>query len=344
MRFIYRSFKSIALLIWGLWCYSKTGATNGSAYQAMIWLFCISRGKSNDIVSSIHAKRSTKIELSDHHGVLGNMNEQYNSKLVKQLRRDGFIFFPSQLPSEMCDRLMEFAMKTPATLRPMDNENKPSSAQRAYFDPNKPLAVRYDYDTNDLLAQEDVQALLADSSLLTIVQEYLGCQPVADVLSMWWHTDFNEHPDSEAAQLFHFDMDRFKWLKVFIYLTDVGPDNGPHSFVRGTHKSGAIPFDILRRGYVRISDQEVALRYPEADILSFTAPRGSIIIEDTRGLHKGHNLKSESRLILQLQFSNFLFGANCPRAKLNKIVSPKLAALLESSPTIYRQYTQPSEN
>ena len=133
-------------------------------------------------------------------------------------------------------------------------------------------------------------------------------------------------------------MDRIKWLKIFIYLTDVGQENGPHSFVRGTHRTGAIPLDVLRRGYVRLSDEDVSALYSENDILSFTAPRGSIIVEDTRGFHKGVNVLGDSRLMLQLQFSNSLFGTNYPKAQITQVIEPRLKLMLESFPSIYRQY------
>ena len=37
--------------------------------------------------------------------------------------------------------------------------------------------------------------------------------------------------DEHAAQMFHFDMDRPKWLKFFIYINDVNEKNGPHFFI-----------------------------------------------------------------------------------------------------------------
>lgn len=339
LRLMLLHLRSVFLFSWGAWRYNRTRRTPEVAYQAMIWLFCTSQGRFNDWVSRLLAKRNPKIDLVNRSGVLGEMDQPRSTSLVERLRYDGFIVFPQQLSSEMCDRLVAFAMTTPAIVRAMDNEDKPTAPRLALFDPVKPLAVRYDYAPADLLSQPDVQSLLADGSLLEVVQEYLGCQPVADVLSMWWHTNFHDHPDSEAAQYFHFDMDRLKWLKIFVYLTDVGPENGPHSFVRGSHRTGAIPWDILRRGYVRLSDEEVAFRYPKDDILSFTAPRGSIIIEDTRGLHKGVNVRGEPRLILQLQFSNSLFGANYSPAKLDAIFSTGLKSLLVRAPAIYRQYT-----
>ncbi|BAK78303.1 hypothetical protein NH8B_3552 [Pseudogulbenkiania sp. NH8B] len=162
--------------------------------------------------------------------------------------------------------------------------------------------------------------------------------PLADVLSMWWHTAFQNKADSNAAQLYHFDLDRLKWLKIFVYLTDVGPQNGPHSFVKGSHNPGAIPPHLLKRGYARITDEEVNDAFSADACLQFSAPRGSIIIEDTRGLHKGAIVSGDPRLILQLQFSNSLFGTNYPEARISKVVDQKLQGMLKQAPEIYRQY------
>lgn len=330
--------RSLLVLPWGLWRYRKEGRTPEAALQAMIWLFCSSGGRFNDWISLCIARRRSPLYLQDTSGVLGALDAPRRAELGERLKRDGVVVFPAALSVEVCDRLQAFATRTPATIRPMDGQSPDVSRQELY-EPDNPQAVRYDYQPSDLLDQADVQELLADPSLLALMQDYLGCEPLADVLSMWWHTAFQDHPDSMAAQYFHFDMDRFKWLKVFIYLTDVGPDNGPHVFVRGSHRTGAIPDHILERGYVRLSDEEVAATYSAENILAFTAPRGSIIIEDTRGLHKGAHVREGARLILQLQFSNSLFGTNYPPARLETIVSPSLKALLERSPAIYRQYT-----
>lgn len=330
--------RSILVLPWGLRRFHNEGRTPESAYQSMIWLFCTSSGRFNDWMSQRIAKRNPPVNLPDTTGVLGMLDAPRLAELGARLRRDGYVVFPSALSAEVCDRLLAFAARTPATIRPMDGQSA-DVTREALYEPGNPQAVRYDYQPSDLLDQPDVQDLLADLSLLCLVQEYLGCEPKADVLSMWWHTAFQDHPDSMAAQYFHFDMDRFKWLKVFIYLTDVGPDNGPHAFVRGSHRTGAIPRHLLDRGYVRLTDEEVAANFTAEGINTFTAPRGTIIVEDTRGLHKGVHVRDGARLILQLQFSNSLFGTNYPPAKMSTIVSPDLKRLLELAPEIYRQYT-----
>jgi hypothetical protein len=96
---------------------------------------------------------------------------------------------------------------------------------------------------------------------------------------------------------------------------------------------------MLRRGYVRLTDEEVLRHYGKKRCVQVTAPRGSIIIEDTRGLHKGSNVSGSPRLILQLQFSNSLFGTNYTKEKFSSIVSPALQKRIHENPSVYRQFT-----
>jgi hypothetical protein len=271
--------------------------------------------------------------------VLGELTPDATSKLVRTLQTEGRIVFERALPPEVCDRLHAFACRTPAKVRPMDGESAPQAPRTAVFDGRRPEAVRYDYDPAVLLDNADVQALMADPTLLEVAQGYLGSEPVADVLSMWWHTNAHDQPDAEAAQYYHFDLDRIAWLKVFVYLTDVGPDNGPHSFVLGSHRPGAIPWSMLRKGYARLEDDEVEAFYGRDNCLQMTAPRGSIIIEDTRGLHKGNTVRGDPRLILQLQLSSSLFGGAYPPARITEVRSDALREALQQRPAVFRAYT-----
>ena len=256
---------------------------------------------------------------------------------AERLRRDGCIVFERALPDAVCDRLAAFAAQTPAKVRRMDHEAKGAAARTALYDPVAPLAVRYDYATTDLLDNADVQALLADPSILALMQEYLGCRPVADVLSMWWHTSFHRQPDSEAAQFFHFDLDRIKWLKIFVYLTDVGPENGPHSFVRGSHRTGGIPTDFLRRGYVRWRMRK-CMRPTRPKTCSSSPRRAARSSSKTRADCTRAPACGRRALVLQLQFSNSLFGTSYPPARISTVRDPALASLLGVAPDIYEQY------
>ena len=51
---------------------------------------------------------------------------------------------------------------------------------------------------------------------------------------------------SNAAQQFHFDVDAFKFLKIFIYLSDVDGSSGAHQFYSGSHLAFPSSFPSLQ--------------------------------------------------------------------------------------------------
>ena len=330
-------------LIGGLVRFRMSGVTPAGSYLAMIRLFCASGGAVNDWLAKLIRVFSRKITLPAPTGSLGITGKHEVSLIVDEIEERGFHVFRNQLPLEICDRLLDFALITPALVRPMKGAaNESAQANKQIYDRSSPLAVRYDFEPETVLRCPDVQDLMSDSAILSVAQQYLGVTPKADVLSMWWHTSFSKIPDEEAAQFFHFDMDRIKWLKFFIYLTDVGPDNGPHCFIEGSHRTGGIPKTLLSKGYSRLRDEEVFQHYPVNRMQKFVAPRGTVIAEDTRGLHKGMEVLDGDRLMLQIQFSASLFGGYYPPARLQAPFTPNLSRMAEAHPSIYMNYLSPS--
>lgn len=338
MKSIATTLAHAAFLFAGLLQYWVFRTNDSKAHRAMIYFFCKSGGKFNDWCNQLISLRHKAPLSLEPVGVLGDVTGPKGKQALDQLNERGYVTFEGALPPVLCERLMAFALKTPALIRPMDGEHVSPQPRFAIFDPDHPAAVRYDYLANELLANDDVQMLLADHSILSLAERYLGTRPRFDILSMWWHTNFHSQPDSEAAQYFHFDLDRLKWLKVFIYLTDVGPDDGPHSFIAGSHVSNGIPQELLSKGYARLSDEEVEAHYGTGREVQFNAPRGTIIIEDTRGLHKGNAVRGKHRLILQLQLSNSLFGAVYPKYQLPDSVVPPLESVMKQASDIYQAY------
>jgi hypothetical protein len=326
------------MLLFGLIVYWFTGKTPALAHQSMIWMFCLTGGRSNDFLSRALGRIERPYCFDNVKGVLGDMTDRALRDTVRERLNDrGYYVFENRLPDDMCTRLLHYATSHTCKMRPMDGM-RPGKPRSVVYSRAAPEAVRYEFDTQDLLRNPDVQALLADMSFAAIAQDYLGARPVCDVLGLWWHTAFSDRPDAEAAQYFHFDMDRLKWLKFFIYLTDVEPTNGPHSFVAGSHATGAISRTLLRKGYARLSDEEVALEFEPRDIIEFVAARGTILAEDTRGLHKGKHVTQGDRLVLQFQFSNSLFGSFYPKARIGGDLDASLRESLRLYPALYSVY------
>lgn len=325
-------------LLIGLASYALRKTTPAFAYQCLIGLFCMTRGYSNDLLSRVIGFWDRPYDLPNANGVLGSMTRERREKIVSRLREDGYYIFEDRLPDEVCDRLLQYATSHPCKMRPMDGEGLGQPITVTYHK-GDPQAVRYDFGIQELLQNPDIQNVLADLSFSTVAQDYLKARPVIDIIGLWWHTDFSDKPDSGAAQYFHFDMDRVKWLKFFIYLTDVGPTNGPHTFVAGSHKTGGIPSGLLQKGYVRLMDEEVLSVFGSNRIIEFTAPRGTIIAEDTRGLHKGKHVEKGDRLMLQMQFSNSLFGGYYPKVCMGNELTEKLKDAKNRFPDLYSAYS-----
>lgn len=324
--------------IFGFISYLKNQVTPEWAYQNFVQLFCMTNGRSNDRFSKVyswfHPPYSMPFPIE---GVLGKLNEDKLGKIAGRLKSDGFFIFENRLAENLIQNLLEFSLTHFACVDGMDEV--PSGQLRNFkslYQRGNPKGPRYSFSTNDLLDDEVIQFLMSDLTFVAVAQAYLNSRPTFDVLSLWWLTSYNSFPQKQAAQWYHFDLERIKWLKFFIFLTDVTPENGPHAFIKGTQRSGKIPKNLLLRGYSRLSDEEIRMTYEPEDIIEFACPRGTIIAEDTRGLHKGGSVLHGDRLVLQLQLGAGLFGTNYPRAKATDIKVSELKENILKYPDVYR--------
>ena len=113
-------------------------------------------------------------------------------------------------------------------------------------------------------------------------------------------------------------MDRIKWLKIFFYVNDVAPENGPHCYIKYSHKPGNKPKELLKRGYKRIPDEDLEKYYKQEDFVELCGEAGSIIAGDTKCWHKGKHLTKGHRLVMQFEYTSSLFGSNYPKLIVNK--------------------------
>lgn len=333
LKLVKRTCIDIPLVVWGFVVYFFKKTTPPKAYQALINLFCLTGGYSNKVFSKTVALIHKPYKIKHCEGVLGHLNDESLQNINKQLNDKGYYIFENTLSETDTQALLDFAYQTPTTIR----GDSIQSAENVLYDPAHPKATRYDFSQQDLIDHPIIQKLITDLSLLEVAQTYLKSKPVLDVIGMWWHTAYQKTPDSASAQLFHFDMDRLKWLKFFIYLTDVSIENGPHVFVEGSHKNKGIPNQFRAKGYARLSDESVFSFYGKRKIKYHVAPRGTIIAEDTRGLHKGQHVIKGDRLVLQIQFSNHLFGAYYPKIKFHNL-SDDLKHSVQQYPRTYMNY------
>jgi hypothetical protein len=325
-------FKDWTRLGKGILSFHLTGKQQEKAYQAMIGLFCRTGGWSNDVVSSVIQFLRPKANFS-----LNEEEKKLTESWAETLGKDGIVPLGNYLKKETCEDLERWARTTPAVPKP----DRPGLAKTLIPNPENPDAEGYYFLEQDLVSNLHIQRLMTDPKLLSLAQNYLGCEPILSIVAMWWSCagKFSGDAARALAQMYHFDMDRPKWLKIFFYLTDVEEKNGPHVFVRKTHRTGFIPRELLDRGYARLTDEEVSQHFSEKEQMRIVGSRGSTFAEVTRGLHKGLIPENKYRLVLQLEFCNSLFGSEYERSRLNlDTLDKKGLSSAKKHPRIYRKF------
>lgn len=296
-----KSFHSLLLLIVTTLLFKVTGRNAGARYlHKTFYLF---GGLPGSLASSFLSKRKDVLLKSIRDNRFGSGASIRDASL--SIHDKGYFVETNFLEEKVTASILRYSLATVGSYRAKDSGE--GEVPNVKFDRKNPISVRFDYSPTIALKCEEIQNVLANEKVLSLAQEYLGCEPILDFVAMWWHAKSTE-ADKKAAQLFHFDMDRLRWVKFFFYITHVTSENGPHIFVESTHKDYGIPFSLRRKGYVRLTDKDVEGVISRDRWVEFTGKPGTMIAEDTRGLHKGAHVKSGDRLLFQFQFTSTLYG------------------------------------
>lgn len=318
------------LFFWvGYYWYKIFDKTPSYSYQSLRKLFYTSNTQFNRRLSERIARENPGYTLGAANGVLGNLSNSDLTKISQQIHQDGYYVFPTFLDEATITYLTELSYRTKANLIPKPKDGGPGED---FFKRDAPRTIKYQFLEKDLVQDSVIQKLVADPSILAVSQSFLGSKPVLDLISMWWSTA-SAKASSEVAQLYHWDMERIKFLKFFFYLTDVDTETGPHCYVKGSNNG--FPESVRRDG--RIEDAEITKAYPADKLIEITGKRGAILAVDTSGFHKGKNLSRADRLLLQFEFANSLFGVNAENFDIDK-PSPEFKAAASAYPFVYQRY------
>ncbi len=211
------------------------------------------------------------------------------SKHVDNLRSDGFTVFDHLVSSERLSRIMAYI-----EMLECHDPYRPHLGSIDLTNPAPESHIAH-YERKDLVRNSDILEIANDNGVIALAQEFLGAAPTISNINMWW--SFGGKKQAEEAQLYHRDVDDWRFCKFFIYLTDVSAENGPHIYVKGSSASPAY------RRIRRYKDNEIESKFGKQNIIIFERPKGSAFMVDTFGFHKGLLPKSGRRLLLQVEYS-----------------------------------------
>ncbi len=150
------------------------------------------------------------------------------------------------------------------------------------------------YTPQQILAAPGVWELFNHPLVLETAGLFLGCKPTIDNIGTWW--SFADRAEAKGTQWFHRDWDNIRSFKLFLYLTDVGEEDGAFEFV-ATSQSDERLVEIER-----ISDDRLAAVMGDLPVKRMVGPAGTLFMADTFGIHRGRLPGANPRLLLTAQY------------------------------------------
>ena len=302
---------ALLTLLVAIAAHKKTSITPNIGQMANVQLFCKTDGLLQEVLALCCQTENAE---SDQCEILSLANKSLLHKTsddiktsLSELMRDGYTVCPHRLPCRLIEQLLVYPGPSTSEWNLIYDDE--STANCSEFDSNSPpigcIRASTALDKNSGV----ISAIASDPALTLLLKSYLGATPrLLSARLAYSYKSERAIPSSEAAQLFHYDLDTLRWIKVFIYCSDVTDETGPHCAVLGSQLPGSKSASLLARGYARISDADIFSQHPLLIIKTFTGDRGTVILGDTRCYHKGMPLQSGERVLCQLLFSTNSFA------------------------------------
>ena len=212
--------------------------------------------------------------------------DSYSARVLEDLERDGVARLAPLTTRAAIGRMATYFMQQPV----IGPDGRASLLRDLPAD-----AAAAPYALDAVVRCPGLIELVNSPSVIEIAAAYIGCKPTISSLGVRW--SFPTSEKRAAFHTFHRDVDDWRFLKLFIYLTDVDAESGPHCYVRTSHRSAFRP---RGRGY---RHADLKARFGADKMHVVTGPRGTTFLADTLGVHCGEVPRSRARLLLQVQYS-----------------------------------------
>lgn len=194
-----------------------------------------------------------------------------------------------------------------------------------------------DYDIADVIRAPYLVQCALNPRILAAASAHLGMPAAIVDISAWISLPGGAKP--EGPQVFHRDRDDFRACKLFVYLTDVGPEDGPHMFIRQTHdfewilaQAGGEASMELALSLFTSHGRHIAQQVEQAFhkyIAEITGPAGTGFLELTYGFHRGKVPTRRPRLVFQVMYAMTPFPVRTH--KLSKVKLDRLPRVADTA-------------
>jgi hypothetical protein len=168
---------------------------------------------------------------------------------------------------------------------------------------NRKKDFRIDLISHGISAESPLLKAALDQKLLEIVAAYLGLWPSLHSIGGW--LNYPTTAPAPSSQLWHHDPEDLKIIKVFIYLADVNEENGPFTYIPGTHPFGANVAEAEKYGkQERLVDDQIGGVFSPHLWRVCTGPANTMILADTLGYHRGGKPSAGTRILVTFTYTS----------------------------------------
>ncbi|NJP09143.1 MAG: phytanoyl-CoA dioxygenase family protein [Leptolyngbyaceae cyanobacterium RU_5_1] len=227
-------------------------------------------------------------------------------KIVQSIRDDGY--FPGiELPSDVVQEVLEYAHATPCFGdRKPEHQFLISEKETVEAELGKPFLC-CSYVAEDCPA---IVQLINDPVIQAIAAKFLGAPPKCIGKDLLWSypTSTTWTQQLHMAQVFHYDLDDYRSIKFFFYLTDVDESSGAHVCIRGSHRNKKLIHQFMGQRCASIPDEKIVAAYGAENVVAVCGNAGFGLVEDPNCFHKGNPPATQERFLLQFQYAIHDYG------------------------------------
>ena len=147
-----------------------------------------------------------------------------------------------------------------------------------------------------------INDIIFNEKIISTAYNYFGQMPHLTYFKI--EKNYKNDLKNFDTQLFHFDENAFKLLKVFIYLDDVLEiGHGPFTYVKKSHKNiekfwnKKVSPSVTGRA-ARWDDKKIIKTFGKESMTPIFAKKGDVILANTIAFHKGTKPKTRDRYII----------------------------------------------
>lgn len=231
----------------------------------------------------------TTIVADVRHGLhfLSHRNDEL-STLENTLRDDGFVVIEGHVPQSDCDNLRASVEQLVA------DYDRDRAGSRVELEGGAVIEYRDSHDGKQRYDTGMIDILHVDAALPEMAR-FKDDPVVRNIInkaaaSTMKVKNVNAYVNRSVTTTrdFHCDSLATEQYKAFVYLNDVDDlDTGPYAFVRGTHRASFSRYLNIILDFVRGRPLTDMRRGRTDRTINFLAPRGTLIITNQRGWHRG---------------------------------------------------------